>query len=82
MEGVEMWEAQKNHPSEGFHFDPNKESDPVEGLIDKLGLDGAFDEITQQLENDPENSELRRQAALLVERGEELVSRLKGKLQH
>ena len=52
LEGVEEWAKQKKKglmSDEGFHLDPNKEIDPIEELIEKLGPTGAFDELADQL---------------------------------
>lgn len=65
-----------------FHPDPEKQVDPAERLIEKLGPDGAVDEITARLEADPSNEELRRQANLLLNRLDELVEKFRRKISH
>jgi len=60
MEGLRKgsYEEQKEKGlmAEDFHLDPNKEIDPVDTLVDKLGPNGAFDELAGQLpqDTDPE----------------------------
>lgn len=68
--------------SANFHPDEKKQTDVVEKLVEKLGPDDAFDVVMEQLERDPENPEFRRQANLLVNRLDDLVSRLKEKISH
>ena len=65
-----------------FHLDPKKDRDPVESLVEKLGTEGAFDELADQLENNPDDPEVRRRATLLVNRLEDLTNKLKAKLSH
>ena len=65
-----------------FHPDPNKTGDPVERLIGEVGPEGAFDELMEKLEQNPNDDEARRQASLLVNRLEDLASRLRGKVGH
>jgi hypothetical protein len=68
--------------SADFHLDPNKGTDAVEKLLEKLGPEGAFDELMDQLEQNPDDLETRRQANLLVNRLEDLSSRLKTRIGH
>lgn len=83
---IEMpkWEDQKKkmEVSPDFHLDPTKQIDPVEKLLEERGPTGAFDRLMEQLEQDPNNQEVRRQANLLVNRLEDLSSQLRGKIQH
>lgn len=65
-----------------FHLDPEKATDPLEKLLEKLGPEDAFEELMDQLEKNPDDAEARRQANLLVNRLDDLVSRLKEKIQH
>jgi len=82
MEGIESWEQQKSNMSADFHLDPNKAGDPVEKLIGEVGPEGAFDELMEKLEQNPNDEEARREANLLVNRLEDLASRLRGKVGH
>ncbi len=68
--------------SADFHLDPSKQGDPVESLLEKKGAEDAFDELMSKLEQNPNDEEARRQANLLVNRLEDLVSRLREKTQH
>lgn len=78
------WEDQKKMmpKSPDFHLDPSKEVDPVEKILEEYGPTGAFDELMEKLEEHPNDQEIRRQANLLVNRLEDLSSRLRGKIQH
>lgn len=80
--GIDMPMGEWKKPSADFHLDPKKDEDPVESLIEKLGTEGAFDELTDQLENNPNDPEVRRRATLLVNRLEDLTNKLRGKLSH
>ena len=82
MEGPQSWENQKKRMSPEFHPDPNKTVDPVEKLLEEVGPEGAFDELMDRLDKNPGDIEARRQANLLVNRLEDLSSRLRGKIQH
>jgi hypothetical protein len=82
MEEMPTWEDQKKKMSPDFHLDPNKEVDPVEKLLEELGPTEAFDALMEKLEENPDDQEARRQANLLVNRLEDLSSRLRGKIQH
>jgi len=59
IEGVNEWEERKKKglmSQEGFHLDPSKIVDSTEELFEKLGPNGAFDELAGQLppDTDPE----------------------------
>jgi len=51
--------------AEDFHLDPSKEIDPVDTLVEKLGPNGAFDELAGQLPPDT-NPEIVRQLKLIL----------------
>lgn len=51
--------------AEGFHLDPNKEIDPVDTLVDKLGPNGAFDELADQLPPDTDREVVRQMKLVL-----------------
>ncbi|MBU6388789.1 hypothetical protein KGQ72_02870 [Patescibacteria group bacterium] len=78
------WEDQKNrlNTSESFHMDPSKAIDPIEKLLEDLGPTGAFDELMDRLDKNPNDAETRRQASLLVNRFEDLAGRLRVRIQH
>lgn len=85
MEGMDRkqtWEGQKENQTEAFHLDPNKQVDVVEGLLERFGPEGAVDDVMARLDKNPGDTELRREANLLVNRLEDLSSRLRGKIQH
>ena len=84
IEGEQTWEKQKEkmERSPEFHLDPSKQTDPVEKLIEEIGPEGAFDELMERLDKDPNDTEARRQANLLVNRFEDLASRLRNKIGH
>jgi len=85
MEGVESWEAQKKNPTESFHPDPNKEVDPVEKLVEERGLADALYELSEKLKGSPDDPEVRRQVALILNRTEDIAERaaeLKRMIQH
>ncbi|MDD2657488.1 MAG: hypothetical protein PHD04_02385 [Candidatus Pacebacteria bacterium] len=86
-EGMELpgrgkWFEEHKDISPDFHLDPSKEVDPTERLVEKVGPEGAFDELMERLEQNPNDEEARRQANLLVNRFEDLASRLRGKVGH
>jgi len=72
---TEEWKA----ASAEFHPDPKKLVDPVETLIGKVGPDVAAEQILDNLEKNPNDREVRRQAALLANRLDDLVSKLREK---
>lgn len=85
MEGINEWEKQKAHPTESFHMDPRKEVDPVERLIAERGLADALHELSNKLDENPDDQEVRRQVALIINRTEDLAQRaaeLKQRIQH
>ncbi len=86
MEGMETgeWENKKNTIAydAAFHADPEKQHDEVEALLERLGPDGAVDELNERLANNPEDAEARRMANLLANKLEELLSQLREKTQH
>lgn len=65
-----------------FHPDPNKTTDPVETLIDRLGPEAALAEIEANLDQNPDDAEARRQATLVVKLLEDRLKNIKDKLQH
>ena len=65
-----------------FHPDPNKERDPAEGLLERLGPEGAISELEDALDKNPENAEARRQLNLIRNRLEDLLSRVNKRVQH
>ena len=78
---MQSWEEEKKHMSADFHL--NEPVDPVETLVEKVGdLNVAFDELMARIDDDPNDTEARRQAALLVNKLDEFSARLKGKIQH
>ncbi len=81
-EGLEGNQNIRSGFSEHFHPDPEKLRDPLETLLEELGPDKAFDKLVAQLEDNPNDPELRRQANLLVNRLEDLLPRLKEKTNH
>lgn len=75
---IEMPTGEWQNQTADFHLDPSKTVDVVEQIIERRGsIDDAFDEIAGQLEKDPNNPELRRQANLLINRLEDLASKLR-----
>lgn len=86
--GKVSWENQKmivGDPalSPDFHLDTNKVVDPVERLLEDLGSPtAAFDELMDRLDKNKNDTEARRMAELLVNRLEDLSSRLRGKIGH
>lgn len=75
------WEQKKQNPSEYFHINPPE--DDVEKLVRKIGLEAAIIEVMARLDEHPDDNEARRQAHLLVERGEEIekaVTSLRAKI--
>ena len=82
---MSTWEEQKERPTENFHLDPTKEIDPVETLVAELGREGALSEVEGRLDENPNDEEARRQAALLINRSEDIAraaARLKSRTQH
>lgn len=68
MEGVNEWEERKARglmSDESFHLDPNKEIDPTERLIEKLGPSGAFDELADRLPPDTDKEVVRQMKLIL-----------------
>mgnify|MGYP003394950786 CR=1 FL=1 len=68
IESVNEWEEKKKGSlmsDESFHLDQSKITDPVEKLIEKLGLNGAFDELADQLPANT-NQEVVRQMKLIL----------------
>jgi hypothetical protein len=81
-EKMPAWDDQMRRDPASFHPDPKKMQDPVEVMLEQRGPETAFDDLMEKLEKDPNDPETRRQANLLVNRLEDLSSRLRGKIQH
>ncbi len=81
------WEDQKKKldKSPDFHLDPEKMRDSFDDLIDNVGPAGAAADIRNRLEENPDDTEARRQANLLINKyapfAEDLRA-LRDKLQH
>ena len=69
-------------PVEDYHLDPSKSGDPLEKMVEDMGIEGAFDELVSKLESNPTDAEAQRQANLLINRLEDFASQLRGKIQH
>ena len=83
MEGIDQWERQKGNPTESFHMD--SKVDPVEKLVEERGLADALFELSERLKESPEDPEVRRQVALILNRAEDIAQRaaeLKRMTQH
>ncbi|MFA9262475.1 MAG: hypothetical protein ACEQSB_03935 [Undibacterium sp.] len=78
-ENMQLPTEEWKKPRADFHLDPSKQVDAVEELVDKFGPQGAYDQVMEDLEKDPDNTEKRRQAALLANKFEELASTLRSK---
>ncbi len=70
---TEEWKVQ----SADFHADPEKLVDPVEDLIRKVGPENAVAQVMENLEKNPDDPELRRQAALLANRLDDLAAKIR-----
>ena len=79
---MNFWADKKDKPTEDFHPDPSKEIDPVETLLEKEGPEGAFDELMDRLDRNPNDEEARRQLLLLRNRLTDLISRMNTKIGH
>jgi len=75
MEGM-----QEGLPPE-YHLDPSK-VDTVEKLLEKQDPDDLFDELMGELEKNPDDKEVLRQANLLVNRLSDLIRSRQGNIQH
>lgn len=64
-EGSYEEQKKKGLMSESFHLDPDKGIDPIEKLVEKLGPNGAFDELADQLPPDT-NPDVVRQMKLVL----------------
>ncbi len=79
---IEMPEGEWRKATPDFHPDPNKEVDPVEDLIERIGFESAVDEIIDRVSKNPNDPEIRRQANLIMNRCDDLAAGLRQKLIH
>lgn len=79
--GQGEWRRAQIAASPDFHLDTSKVDD-VEKLIQKVGWDDALIQINDNFDKNPNDTEARRQAALIVKLYDEKVRPLREKLQH
>ncbi len=82
LEGVEAWEKQKARSAKDPAFHMAEVIDPVQALIDRIGWDGAFEQIQEEFNSNPDDPEARRQAKLVVTLMEKRTADFKEKLNH
>lgn len=78
---MQSWKEQAE--AEGQHLE--EKVDPAEALVAEQGIEGALDELTERLRNNPEDAEARRMATLILNRADaiaEAAATLKQHTQH
>lgn len=78
--GQGEWRKTQIETSPDFHLE-NK-VDEVEKLIERVGWDDALIQVNDNLSKNPNDTEARRQATLIVRLYDEKIKPLKDKLQH
>lgn len=80
--GSKKWYIERGAVDPDLHPDTTKDRDPVEELLKQRGPGNAVAELEERLNDNPNDSEARRQLSLIRNRLSDLLSRINNRIQH